>query len=163
MIKQKISSESKIILVIDRVDRFIDPSMSKEANIAFWLPRILPEKVRVIITCDKNSESYAYFIKNKANILEISSDVEITNFIIKRNSEKEQFVEPEIKTKIMECFHSFNDNLKKDCKFVETFLTSLLPCPNFLIPQIGKREKGELNQILKTLDFAKLSSMSYFN
>ena len=41
--KQKVicSSEDiyeKIVIVIEGVDRFIDPETGKEANIAFWLP-----------------------------------------------------------------------------------------------------------------------------
>ena len=158
VIKQKISSEAKIILVIDRVDRFIDPSESKEANIAFWLPKELPDKVRVIVTCDRNSESFAYFEKNKARILEINEDIEITSFMVKRNEEKDQFIEPDIRARLMECYNGFGENLKKDCKFVEAFLSAFLPTPNELIPSLGKREKMELNQILKSLEFSHVSS-----
>lgn len=133
--------------------------MSKEANIAFWLPRVLPDKVRVIITCDKSSESYAYFLKNQAKILEIHSDIEITNFMIKRNEEKEGFAELEVRKKILNCLMQYNEALKKNCKFVEIFLACFLPAPNDLIPKLANRELIELDQILKTLDLGRLSSI----
>jgi len=115
--------------------------------------------VRVIITCDKNSESYAYFLKNEAKILEISENIEITNYMVKRNNDKQdQFIEPEVRAKLMECYSGFSESLRKDCKFVEAFLTAFLPTPNNLISQLGKREKIELNQILKTLEYGTLSS-----
>ena len=162
VIKQKISSESKIILVIDRVDKFIDPTLSKEANIAFWLPRLLPDKVRVIITCDKASESFQYFLKNEAKIMEITTNMELTNFLIERNLKKEGFIDKEVKGKLLECLQGYGENLRRNAKFVDIYLNSLLPRPNEVIRNLGKNERLELNIILKTMDFTGLSSFLSF-
>jgi len=148
--------------VIDRVDKFIDPALSKEANIAFWLPRLLPDKVRVIITCDKASESFQYFLKNEAKIMEITTDMEIMNFLMQRNCEKEGFVDNEVKGKLMECLQGYGENLRRNYKFVETYLKGLLPRPNEFIMTLGKNERIELNHILRTMDYSRLSSFFVF-
>lgn len=135
----------------------------KEANIAFWLPRKLPEKVKVIVTCDKESESYSYFVKNNAKFLEICTNIDISNFLFKNNEDTQGFVDADVRAKIIEIYRGFNDNLKKNCKFVQTFLNCLLPFPNYLVEKLARKDLLELNQILKTLDYAKLTSFIYFS
>lgn len=163
MIKQIISKDSQIILVIDRVDKFVDPSSSKESNIAFWLPRALPDKVKLILTCTKESESYNYFVKNNAKFLETCENIEITNFMIKGNEDSESFVDSEVRNKVMDCFKNYPEEIKKNSKFTHLFLNCFLPYPNNLVPQLSRRDKLELNQILKTMDYTKLSRVNSYD
>jgi hypothetical protein len=69
---------SKIVIVIEGVDKFTDFETGKEANIAFWLPEFFPKNVKVICTVDENSESLEYFQKKECKILEIVNDPGMT-------------------------------------------------------------------------------------
>ena len=73
---EKIALYDKIILIIEGIDNFIEPSSNSLANpteaiVAFWLPRFFPKNIRVICTVDKNSESYKYLLEKNCQILEV--------------------------------------------------------------------------------------------
>jgi hypothetical protein len=44
---------SKIILVFEGIDYFVDRGTNKEGNISFWLPKYFPKNVKVIVTADR--------------------------------------------------------------------------------------------------------------
>jgi hypothetical protein len=46
---------NKIILVFEGIDYFTDRNNGKEGNIAFWLPKLFPKNVKVIVTADRES------------------------------------------------------------------------------------------------------------
>ena len=46
----------QIILVFEGIDHFVDQEdLGKEANVAFWLPRVFPKRIKVLVTCSKDS------------------------------------------------------------------------------------------------------------
>jgi hypothetical protein len=44
---------NKIILVFEGIDCFQDRNNGKEGNIAFWLPKLFPKNVKVIVSANR--------------------------------------------------------------------------------------------------------------
>lgn len=42
-----------------------------ESNLKFWLPKIFPDRVRFIVTCDKDSESHRYLTDLGCTVLQM--------------------------------------------------------------------------------------------
>lgn len=88
---------NKIILVFEGIDYFLDKNNGREGNIAFWLPRVFPKNVKVIVTADRDSESMKYFNKLECHRVSMPSDVGVMRGMVKSYFEKELYVEGKIK------------------------------------------------------------------
>lgn len=64
----------------------------QKANVAFWLPKFFPDKVRVIVTCAEDSEAYNYFEKQNCKILQIEGDPKISEFMIEYYQKRHLFI-----------------------------------------------------------------------
>ena len=74
---------NKIILVFEGIDYFLDKNNGREGNIAFWLPRVFPKNVKVIVTADRDSESMKYFNKLECHRVSMPSDVGVMRGMVK--------------------------------------------------------------------------------
>ena len=54
-------NDSKIIMVLDGIDFFKDSQTKKEAITAFWMPKVLPSRVRLILTSNGKNNAMDYF------------------------------------------------------------------------------------------------------
>ena len=52
--------DGKIIMIIEGLDKFVEHDSEEESIIKFWLPKFFPKRVKVIVTADKGSKSFAY-------------------------------------------------------------------------------------------------------
>jgi len=88
---------NKIILVFEGIDYFLDRNSGKEGNIAFWLPKIFPKNVKVIVTADRESESMKYFTKLGCQKVNIPYDINIMKSMIKNHLDKKLCIEGNLK------------------------------------------------------------------
>ncbi len=88
---------NKIILVFEGIDYFLDRNSGKEGNIAFWLPKIFPKNVKVIVTADRESESMKYFTKLGCQKVNIPYDINIMKSMIKSHLDKKLCIEGNLK------------------------------------------------------------------
>ena len=88
---------NKIILVFEGIDYFLDKNNGREGNIAFWLPRIFPKNVKVIVTADRDSESMKYFNKLECHRVSMPSDVGVMRGMVKSHFDKELCIGGSIK------------------------------------------------------------------
>ena len=118
---------NKIILVFEGIDYFLDKNNGREGNIAFWLPRIFPKNVKVIVTADRDSESMKYFNKLECHRVSMPSDVGVMRGMVKSHFEKELCVEGSIKNELMAMLE---ENIKKPevtSLYVKVYMNCLLP------------------------------------
>lgn len=121
------SENSKIIFLIHKIDAFIDPKLNQPSNIAFWLPKTFPSRVKMIATCDKNSETMQYFLKTGCTLLDIKTDKIIGEFMLTIFSNKEFYGEIIHKEKILNRFLQLDEKLKTNPKFIKIYMQSLIP------------------------------------
>lgn len=76
---------NKIILVFEGIDCFQDRSNGKEGNIAFWLPKLFPKNVKVIVSANRESESMKYFTKLGCQKVNIPYDINIMKAMMKNH------------------------------------------------------------------------------
>jgi hypothetical protein len=52
----------RVIIVFEGIDSFHEQNdVNCESNVAFWLPRVFPSRIKVIVTCDSKSTSMNHF------------------------------------------------------------------------------------------------------
>lgn len=61
--------KGSIIIIIEGIDNFIDFDTQTESKLKFWLPKYFPTRVRLIVTADKNSNSFKYLERLGSTIL----------------------------------------------------------------------------------------------
>jgi len=64
----RMDPDSKIIIILDGLDNFIDPESGFEES-ADWLPWTFPNSVRFIITCRKSAKGMNHFKERKYPLL----------------------------------------------------------------------------------------------
>lgn len=129
------SSSSKIVFLIDQIDEFVDPSLNTPCNLAFWIPKKLPSKVRLIASCSKESAALQYFLKTGCYILELKPDPHLIE------SRLESYKEPVASlsshgTRIFQIYGLLPQNLKSDCEFMQIYFECL-------VPGLRREEKNE--------------------
>ena len=118
---------NKIILVFEGIDYFLDKNNGREGNIAFWLPKIFPKNVKVIVTADKDSESMKYFSKLDCHRVTMPTDIAVMRTMIKSHFDKELCVEGNIRNELM---WILEENIKKPeatSLYAKVYMNCLLP------------------------------------
>lgn len=101
-----------IIIVIDGIDKLREPSGKEE--LPEWLPSDIPENIRVLVTCNRNSRSFNY-LTNK-----ITSKVQINPFDLEK------------KIEVFEWYSRGLDEQKYDLEKLKNFVISSESCENAL-------------------------------
>ena len=90
-------NDAKILLIFEGIDKFCEPnagdSLSNQAaNVAFWLPKFFPDRVRVIVTCEGNSPAFEYFQSMECKVIEVKGDPAVSEFMKEYYSSRSLFV-----------------------------------------------------------------------
>ena len=72
----------KIIIVIEGLENFIDPETGGESSLKFWLPKTLPDRVRLIVACSPTSKSSEYMKGLGCSVISIKSDRKIIRSVV---------------------------------------------------------------------------------
>ena len=81
-----------IIVVVDGIDKLKESSGKEE--LPEWLPNGIPNNVKIVVTCNKNSRSYNYLI-NK-----VSSHILIEPFDIDKRLELFEYYTRKLRSKV---------------------------------------------------------------
>lgn len=161
IIKQKIAPNSKIILIIHKIDNFIDPKLGKATNIGFWLPKKLPPRVRIIATCHKDSEAMGYFLRTGCTVIRAQNDRAIAEFMIEVYSNRASFSESAHKRKILETLHKIPEGNLINPKFLKTYVSCLIPYPDDKIVRLGDVEEKTWIGFYRDFDYDRLESTPF--
>lgn len=142
--------------MIEGLHYFREFESKKESEIKFWLPRYFPKRIRVIITADRNSKSYANLCKRKCTIIEVEKNLLVVHDIL-GTLQKKVFIMPK------NFVDSFLAILKDRIREGEIDRTSVkilaaIFCP-YETPGIYSKESADLpkiQSILTSIDFAEL-------
>lgn len=146
--------DGQVILVIEGLQYFTEFDSKKESEIKFWLPRYFPKNIRVIISADKKSKSYASLVKRNCQILEIDRYVfssEDTLSVLRRKS----FIMPS------EYVDTFIENMREmaeELEFDRTTVKSLAStfCP-YETPNILTKDQVDASKIATILQSVDLT------
>lgn len=69
--------DGDLIIVIEGVNFITDSDRNLETSLKFWLPKLLPERVRLIISLSDSSYNIEYLRKINCRFLELRSNNEI--------------------------------------------------------------------------------------
>ena len=58
--KKNVDFDGDILIIIEGIEHFRSEDGDEESDLKFWLPKIFPDRVKFILTCDRNSSSHAY-------------------------------------------------------------------------------------------------------
>lgn len=83
--------------MFDGIDKFYepyhgDPLRTQNSNVAFWLPKYFPDRVRIIATCEEGNETFDYFKKLECPILELNGDAKVSDFMQRYYAKRSLFV-----------------------------------------------------------------------
>ena len=79
-------NDAKILLIFEGIDKFCEPNSgdafsNEKANVAFWLPKFFPDRIRVIVTCEGDNPTFNYFKMMECPIIELNGDAKISYFM----------------------------------------------------------------------------------
>ena len=80
-------------MIIEGLDKFVEHDSEEESIIKFWLPKFFPKRVKVIVTADKGSKSFAYLQKLGCQTIMLDTSQQTMTQVIK-NYENRKFVMP---------------------------------------------------------------------
>ena len=69
--------EGQIVLVFEGVEAFLDPETQEESSLKFWLPRVFPSHVRVLVSASPGSRSAKYLRELGCHRISITADKQI--------------------------------------------------------------------------------------
>lgn len=84
-------------MIFEGIDKFCEPNSndvfgSQKANVAFWLPKFFPDRVRVIVTCEGDTPVFNYFTMLECPIIELHGNPKISDFMKEYYSQRSLFV-----------------------------------------------------------------------
>ncbi|EGR26947.1 TPR repeat protein [Ichthyophthirius multifiliis] len=152
----------KIIIIIEAIDQFVEStSNNREANIVFWLPRCFPEKIRVIVTCDKQSNANEYFQRINCKFLKMQLEDNIGNTIIQRHIQKQLFINQELKEKHLTILKNFDEKCKNP-QFYKIFLCIYIPYPTENIISQQEIPDGTFEKIFDKMNYDNLMKVQSY-
>lgn len=83
-IEQNVVYDSKVIIVIEGIENFIDRDTRNESSLKFWLPKNFPRKVRFIVTAEPESKSAEYLRNLGCKSIKVAASTEaVTSYLEK--------------------------------------------------------------------------------
>lgn len=125
--------DGDLIIVIEGVNYISDQDKHNESSLKFWLPRILPDRVKLILTISKQSHNIEYLKKIDCKFLDLQLQSDAQNHLIELYATQEflspdeynREIIPQIKSKIAQ--HDKNSELLFYSKLL---FSCLLPVQN---------------------------------
>ena len=80
-IMKNVTFDGDILIIIEGMEHFKSEDGNEESNLKFWLPKLFPDRVRFIITCDQNSASYNYLKDLNSSFLSMKADSRLNKLL----------------------------------------------------------------------------------
>lgn len=96
--REQTAKSIKLIIIFEGINTFQENCI--ENQISFWLPKYFPEKIRVLITCQSDSETHYYFKKMGCPIISLQNNTNVKE-ILNNNSNSEEFPYDNMKEKLL--------------------------------------------------------------
>jgi hypothetical protein len=93
------ANDSNIIIILDGVERFVEPEhqkdQKKESILNYWLPKTFPPRVKVIVTVEPGTKASAIFKANGCRKIPLSIPKDFVDGVLLKVIERECFVKLE--------------------------------------------------------------------
>lgn len=142
-----------MILVIEGLQYFTEFESKKESEIKFWLPRSFPKNIRVIITADRKSKSYANILKRNCLVLDVDRNTFTNSDILSTLRNKSFFMPIDYVEKIMADLKEMGEDLELDRTTVKTFACIFCPYETLNILTKDQVDLTKIEEILRSIDF----------
>lgn len=145
--------DGQVIIILEGLQYFTEFESKKESEIKFWLPRSFPKNVRVIITADKRSKSYANLQKRNCQFLDVDRNLFISTDIIGALLKKKCFMGNEYVLKFIEELKELAEDLEFDRTMVKTLTCTFCPYETPGILGIDQVNLAKVEAIVNSINF----------
>lgn len=59
-IKKNVVYDGNLIVVVENIDTFKSSDFINKINLKFWFPKIIPERIKIILTISNDNEAYKF-------------------------------------------------------------------------------------------------------
>lgn len=157
----EVTFDGNIIIVIEGIDYMEELDASrKEAHPKFWLPKVLPDRVRVIVTADAQSKSNRYLSKIKCHKITIELEKNVISSVIDKYQNKASFVSEDHKKRVFEAVSRKIEKERADGQelntfFTKAFLSIFCPYPSGIISS-DQLSVERVMQVFRDFNYEKL-------
>ena len=162
-IKKNVTFDGDILIIIEGIEHFRDMDSDTESNLKFWLPRIFPERVRFIVTCDRDSESYDYLTDIGCDVLHMGVETSLYSSMIDSLPMRPTLCSEEYAAKCYSMLEKKHANGEIDnTLYIKTFCGAFVP--NTFDDDEGLLQKDtvfitKINEILSNVDFERIENI----
>lgn len=153
--------DGNIIIVIEGIDSLEEQDSShKEAHPKFWLPKVLPDRVRVIVTADAQSKANRYLTKIHCQKISIGLEKNVISSVIEKYQNRESFVSNDHKERIFAILNRMKEReeaqgTELNTFFTKAYLSVFCPYPSGLIT-FEQLPQEKVMALFFGFDYAKL-------
>lgn len=142
-----------MVLIIEGLQYFTEFESKKESEIKFWLPRSFPKFVRVIITADRKSKSYANLMKRNCQVLDFDRNLFVSTDMISFLKKKKSIMDDEYVKKFYGELKELAEDLEFDRTMVKTLACKFCPYETHNILSAEDVDKEKVKSILTSINF----------
>ena len=110
--------DGDIIIVIEGIEHFKDAETGRESNLKFWLPKVLPDRIKFIITAEKSSTSHAHLTNIGCDVISLmpeKKDQQMFENMLITLKNKNYFVPSDHVDRIINCIRNdFHEDLQSN-------------------------------------------------
>ena len=141
--------DGDLVLVIEGASLMLEQDSQQENSMKFWIPRSLPDRVRLIISLDEDSYNIDYFRSLGCEFLELGRNDTTLNMTMDHYSKKDFIMEEEY---VQKMFRILKENVKNnkevDNLYVKVLLSCFLPHKNTGLFDGNKKIFRKISDIL---------------
>ena len=159
-IKKNVTFDGDIIIVIEGIEHFKDIETGRESNLKFWLPKVLPDRVKFIITAEANSNSHNYLRNIGSDVICLTpdkQDVYMFDNMFATLASKKYFVPQEHVDRVLHCVKTeFTEDLRGNALFVKTVVATMCPYETAGIVEETETLKRRFKDIYENFNYQEL-------
>jgi hypothetical protein len=134
-----------------------------ESNLKSWLPRIFPERVRFIVTCDKDCESHNHLSDIGCEVIQMETSPTLFSSMIENLYDRPTLATPE---HAMRCYAVLESKHQRgiidNTLYIKTFCGAFVP-NSFMVEDFYLESdevfRTRVNEILSEMDFERIENI----
>jgi hypothetical protein len=163
-IQKNVTFDGNIIILIEGIEHFKDIETGRESNLKFWLPKVFPDRIKFIITAEKNSSSHHYLKDLGCESICLTlepKDKNVFEGLLQTFREKKYFCQADHVERVLKIM---NDNLCGICSanalFTKTLIATLCPYETPSIIRVNEFDTSVFDTMYDDMDYTSLGELT---
>lgn len=147
--------------MIEAVESFIDYDTGMEAKLKFWLPRIFPDRIRFIVTCDKKSDNLTYLKNIGCDLMYLKGDRSALHSMLENLKSRPTLCDEDHKQKCVELIErKLDSNQIENALYLKSFTGCFMPYESPRAEVHVDLPNDLLARIVRDVDYERLEEIN---